>query len=121
MQSNIVAHNTIHNSYHTGVDNHIGGSGTHSGQIIQYNYIYTTYDYGIYPYTCNGIYADADAGLSVANLTIDDNVIYNMTNNGIYMSYHTSNPVIYNNTVWGTNPTYTGYPSAIRSRITRAE
>jgi hypothetical protein len=117
--SNIIEHNTIYNSYHTGIDmQNIGPTSTFSGNILRYNTIYADRNYANFSIGCAGIFTMASSGLTVNATQIYYNLIYNMPGTGIQIYDRSTNTVIYNNTIANKNASHTGWADAVAIRDT---
>lgn len=117
-----VSGNIVRNSYHSSIDimNIVGTLGT---VTVKNNLIYydDTYDTS---YVSAGIFISGDPSNVVTDVTVYNNIAYNVINNGVSVGEYTQGTKVYNNTVYNSFPGYTSWSpcfSVSGAGITSAE
>lgn len=105
--SNIIEDNTVYDCYHSGIDI-MNISGTMSGNIVRRNLVYTTAEYAYPSLGMNHIFLEGNSGYPNDAPRVYYNICHTLMGKGIQVSAYVIDPVIYNNTVYGTSASIGG-------------
>jgi len=107
----VIQRNTIYNCYHNCIDLMDSDTGTMTGNIVRYNFIYSDSDYADPTKVSSGIHLGDGPNMHTAKVCY--NVIFNPMKAGIYLGTNNSGAEIYNNVVYGSNPLSAGTRTGI--------
>jgi parallel beta-helix repeat protein len=102
----IVEHCTAYNNYHFNIAAKVGTADANR-PIIRYNLCYTDADYADFTKTTAGVEINLESAESAGRLEdvkIYGNLVYNMNGIGIQLASGADGAEIYNNTIYGVNP-----------------
>jgi hypothetical protein len=109
----LIEDNTFYDNYHSDVDLQAPLCTYVGTTIIRYNYFYNTTNFDHANYGNGGIYVLGSSGCAITGIQIYYNELYRKAGTMVLIRDLVTDPVIYNNTIYGTLPGSAQYSSGI--------